>query len=195
MTQKPVPVAESHEELHEENVAPAEIMADDSANTTESMALHALQTENAELKDRLLRALAESENLRRRAQKEAEDARKFAAQSFARDLLSVADNFERALGAMQEATQIGDVLAGVTAVEREMAQIFQRHGIERLDPLHLPFDPNLHEALFEAAHPEHATGTVLQVIQPGYTLNGRLLRPARVGVVKNTGQTRVDTTA
>jgi molecular chaperone GrpE len=157
----------------------------------------ALQTEVAELKDRLLRALAEIENQRKRFERERNDAEKYAAAQFAREILGVADNLRRALdsahsltapelnaigGAMPEALKT--LIEGVEVTEREMHNIFERHDIRRIDPLGQKFDAHLHQAMFEVEDPAQEPGTIVQVIAPGYTIAGRLLRPAMVGVAK-----------
>jgi molecular chaperone GrpE len=148
----------------------------------------ALETELADTKDRLLRALAETENVRRRAQREREEASKYAVAGFAKELLSVADNLRRALDSLPEAEardeRTRSLLAGVEATERELLRIFEHQGIRRIDPKNERFDHNLHEAVFEAERPEHSAGTIIEVLQPGYLLHDRLLRPAMVGVAK-----------
>jgi molecular chaperone GrpE len=150
--------------------------------------LVALEAELAEQKDRLLRALAETENTRRRAQREREDASKYAVAGFAKDLLSSADNLRRALQSLPEAEVKDDrtrsLLEGVAATERELLGVFERHGIKRLDPMGEPFDHNFHQAIFEAERPDQPSGTIVEVLQPGYVLHDRLLRPAMVGVAK-----------
>jgi molecular chaperone GrpE len=147
-----------------------------------------LEAELAEQKDRLLRALAETENVRRRAQREREDASKYAVAGFAKDLLSAADNLRRALESLPE-SEVKDertrsLLAGVAATERELLSIFERHGIRRIDPKGERFDHNFHQAIFEAERPDQPSGTIIEVLQPGYVLHERLLRPAMVGVAK-----------
>ncbi len=147
-----------------------------------------LEAEVARLKDHMLRALAETENVRKRAAKDREDAMKFAVTGFARDLLEIADNFRRALDSVPADARAGgddllkNLLDGIEATERSMLRTFEKHGIKKLDPMDQPFDPNFHEVMFEAPIPGKAAGTVFQVMEPGYTLNERLLRPARVGV-------------
>jgi molecular chaperone GrpE len=150
--------------------------------------LTALEAELADQKDRLLRALAETENVRRRAQREREDASKYAVTGFAKDLLSAADNLRRALESLPE-TEVKDertrsLLAGVAATERELLSVFERYGIRRIDPKGEPFDHNFHQAIFEAERADQPSGTVVEVLQPGYVLHDRLLRPAMVGVAK-----------
>lgn len=148
-----------------------------------------LEGELARMKDHLLRAMAETENMRKRAMKEREDASKFAISGFARDMLEIADNFRRALDAVpQEARDSNPLtkttLEGVEATERVLLRLFEKHGIRRLEPLGEMFDPNFHEVMFEAPVPGKAAGTIIQLLDPGYILNDRLLRPARVGVAK-----------
>jgi molecular chaperone GrpE len=150
--------------------------------------LAAVEAELAETKDRLLRALAETENVRRRFQREQEDLRKYAIAGFAKDLLSSVDNLHRALDAMPEA-EVDDprtrsLLDGVAATERELLAALERNGLTRIDPKGERFDHNLHQAIFEAAREGVAPGTVIEVLQPGYLLHDRLLRPAMVGVAK-----------
>ncbi len=150
-----------------------------------------LEVELAEQKDRLLRALAETENVRRRAQREREDASKYAVTGFAKDLLSAADNLRRALDSLPEAEvkdeRTRSLLAGVAATERELLSVFERHGIRRIDPKGEPFDHNFHQAIFEAERTDQPSGTIVEVLQPGYVLHDRLLRPAMVGVAKGGG--------
>jgi len=149
-----------------------------------------LAAELAEQKDQLLRALAETENVRRRAQREREDTLKYAVAGFAKELLSVADNLRRALGSLPESEARDErtrgLLAGVEATERELLSVFERHGIRRIDPEGERFDHNLHQAIFEAERADKPGGMIIEVLQPGYVLHDRLLRPAMVGVAKET---------
>jgi molecular chaperone GrpE len=150
--------------------------------------LASIEAELADTRDRLLRALAETENVRRRFQREREDSQKYAISGFAKDLLSAADNLRRALESMPEA-EIADqrtrsLLDGVAATERELLAAFERHGLRRIDPIGERFDHNFHQAIFEAERPGAQPGTVVEVLQPGYVLHDRLLRPAMVGVAK-----------
>ena len=146
------------------------------------------EAEAADFKDRLLRALAETENVRRRAERERSDATKYGVTQFARDLLDVADNLRRAIDSMPEAQLRDDatrnLLAGVAATERALLATFERHGIKRVDPKGERFDHNFHQAIFEAENTGKPAGTVVEVLQPGYVLHDRLLRPAMVGVAK-----------
>jgi molecular chaperone GrpE len=158
------------------------------------------QAEAAEFRDKWMRAAAEAENTRRRALREAEDGKKFAVSGFARDLLNVADNLRRALSSIDLARAQDDVtrnlLAGVEATERELLAVFERNGMRRIDPKGQKFDHNLHQAVFETDSPGQPAGTVTEVLQVGWTLNDRLLRPAMVGVAKGApAPERVDTTA
>jgi molecular chaperone GrpE len=165
--------------------APIESEAEESSQETRAADLEA---ELAEYKDRLLRALAETENVRRRAQREREDASKYAIAGFAKDLLSAADNLRRALESLPESEakdeRTRSLLAGIAATERELLGVFERHGIKRLDPKGEVFDHNFHQAIFEAERPDQPGGSVVEVLQPGYVLHDRLLRPAMVGVAK-----------
>ncbi len=166
-------------------VTPIELEAEGASQETRAADLEA---ELAEYKDRLLRALAETENVRRRAQREREDASKYAIAGFAKDLLSAADNLRRALESLPESEakdkRTRSLLAGVAATERELLGVFERHGIKRIDPKGEVFDHNLHQAIFEAERPDYPAGSVVEVLQPGYVLHDRLLRPAMVGVAK-----------
>ena len=165
--------------------APIESEAEGASQETRTADLEA---ELAEYKDRLLRALAETENVRRRAQREREDASKYAIAAFAKDLLSAADNLRRALESLPESEakdkRTRSLLAGVAATERELLGVFERHGIKRIDPKGDVFDHNFHQAIFETERPDQPSGSVVEVLQPGYVLHDRLLRPAMVGVAK-----------
>lgn len=155
--------------------------------------LEALREENAKLKDQALRALAEAENARRRAAIDKEDAAKFSINSFAKDLLPVADNFRRALDSVSAEArdadpQMQNLLSGIEATERELLRSLERHGVEQIDAMNKSFDPNLHEVMFEMPSGGQPAGTVLQVVEAGYVLKGRILRPARVGIAADEGQ-------
>jgi molecular chaperone GrpE len=162
--------------------------ADDGAPASLEESLAAVEAELADTKDRLLRALAETENVRRRFQREREDAQKYAISDFAKDLLSAVDNLRRALDAMPEADvtdpRTRSLLDGIAATERELVAAFERHGLKRIDPKGERFDHNFHQAIFEAERPGAPAGTVIEVLQPGYVLHDRLLRPAMVGIAK-----------
>jgi molecular chaperone GrpE len=163
-----------------------------------------LEAELADTKDRLLRTLAESENQRRRAQREREDTQRYAVQNFAKDLLDVADNLRRALASVPAADvqdeRLKSVLEGVAATERALLATFERNGIKRIEPqLGDRFDVNLHQAMFELENSGRPAGSVVQVLQTGYQMHDRLLRPALVGVAKGDSppkdMPRVDTMA
>ena len=154
--------------------------------------IQALKDEIAGLKDQLLRALAETENVRRRADRDKQDAQRFAASNFAKDLLSVADNFHRALESATDSLlaahpEIQPVVEGVRMTQKEMLHVFERHGIERIEAMGHKLDPNRHQAVFEVPDDSHPPGTVVQELQAGYMLHERLLRPAMVGVAKPAG--------
>ena len=150
-----------------------------------------LARENAENKDRLLRTLAEMENLRKRTEREVSDMRQYGIASFARDVLAVADNMERALEALdaelREAANpaVKTLLDGVELTERELLKVLEKHGVTKFEPKKGDkFDPNLHQAMYELPDPSQPAGTVAQVVQPGYMIGERMLRPALVGVAK-----------
>jgi molecular chaperone GrpE len=148
----------------------------------------ALEAEVADCKDRVLRALAEQENSRRRAERERQDAIRFAAAGLARDLLATADNLRRAIESVPNEKAADEtvqrLLAGIVATERALLDAFEKHGIRRVDALGQRFDPDRHEAVFEVADAASPPGTVAEVLQPGYLHHDRLLRPAKVGVAK-----------
>jgi molecular chaperone GrpE len=152
--------------------------------------IETLSKEAADYKDRLLRTLAEMENLRRRTEREVADSRVYAISNFARDILAVADNMERALGALdKELREKADsatkaLLDGVELTERELLKVLEKHGVKKFEPLGEKFDPNLHQAMYEVPDPSRPAGTVAQVVQPGYMIGERVLRPALVGVAK-----------
>lgn len=186
-----------------EEAAATEAAAPDPAPEDPPAAAAAPKDELAEMKDRLLRALAENENTVRRARKDREDAARYAAANFARDMLTVADNLRRALDAVPEAIRAYEaaktMLEGVELTERELLATLERHGITRISPLGEKFDHNLHEAMFEVPTADAEPGTVVQVMEDGYVIHDRLLRAARVGVAKALpdaeGGQKVDTTA
>jgi len=165
-------------EESEEDVSAAEASAEPSA-----------EEQTAEMKDRLLRALADVENTRRRAARDVEDARKYASSGFAKDLLNVSDNLRRALDAVGDDVREGDetvknLVQGIEMVEKELLSAFERQGIKKVDPLGEPFDHNFHQAMYEKPGTEYANGTVAEVLQAGYVMHERLLRPAMVAVAK-----------
>jgi len=147
-----------------------------------------LKTENDELRDQLLRALAETENVRQRARREREEALKYATAPFARDLLAVADNLRRALDSLPADLAVDEpvknLLTGVEMTERSLRDAFAKHAIRTINPLGEKLDPHAHEAMIEVLDPSQPAGTIAQVYELGYALHDRLLRPARVGVAK-----------
>lgn len=157
--------------------------------------LEALAAENTrqeaeikELNDRLLRAAAEMENLRRRTQKDVADARDFSISKFARDMLSVADNLRRAIEHVpeEEKDQAGlkTLVEGVEMTERELLNVLEKNGVKQINPEGEKFDPHFHQAMFEVQNPDVANNTVAQVVQVGFVIGSRVLRPAMVGVAK-----------
>ncbi|GAB1717737.1 MAG: GrpE protein [Nitrobacter sp.] len=162
------------------------IMPDD----PEEGALDALTKELAEAKDRTLRTLAEMENLRKRTAREVSDARAYAISGFARDVLDIADNLQRALDAVPaEARAAADpglksLIEGVELTERSLHNALEKHGVRRFDPAGEKFDPNVHQAMYEVPDSSIPAGTIAQVIQAGYMIGERVLRPALVGVAK-----------
>lgn len=157
-----------------------------------SVRIQILEQELERTKDQMMRAAAETDNIRKRALREREDAAKYAVSGFSKDLLSVADNLRRALQAIppemaQSSPEIKNLCSGIEATERELLRTFEKNGIQKIEPIDERFDPNFHEVMFEAVIPNKPAGTVIQVIEAGYVLNGRLLRPARVGVSKSDG--------
>ena len=167
--------------VREENAAEAPELA-------EHDRLSALEAELAETKAAMLYAQAETQNVRRRLEKDAADARAYAATAFARDILSVADNLERALSAipadLREDDKFKGLVVGLEATGRELATVFERNGIRKISALGEKLDPNRHQAMIELPSADAEPGTIVQEMQAGYTIKDRLLRPALVGVAK-----------
>ena len=159
-------------------------------HAAEFAVLEALKAENESLKDARLRALAEAENIRRRAEKEKADASQYAVTKFARDMLGIADNFARALAAVPAAVrdaadpQLKAVLDGVEATDRQLIQTLERYGVKAVD-VSGKFDPNVHQAIAEVPGQGKPAGNIVDVVQTGYMIGDRLLRPAMVTVAKN----------
>ncbi|MGP0058203.1 MAG: nucleotide exchange factor GrpE [Beijerinckiaceae bacterium] len=175
---------------------PEEGLSSDSANETAGaeadpfIVLQTLQRDNADLKDKLLRSLADIENMRRRTDKEVTDAKIYGITAFARDMLTFADNLRRAaenvpsdLRAQAEAP-IKALIEGLELTERDFLSRLARYGVKKLEPLGAKFDPNMHEALYEVLDETKPSGTVVQVMEEGYAIGDRVLRPAKVGVSK-----------
>jgi molecular chaperone GrpE len=149
-----------------------------------------LEREHADMKDRLLRTLAEMENLRKRTEREVTDARLYGASSFARDMLGVADNMRRALDAVPAEARANAeagmkaLVEGVELTERELLKALEKNGVRQFTPQGEKFDPNVHQAMYEVPDPSVPAGSIVQVVQPGYMIGERVLRPALVGVSK-----------
>ncbi|MDE2377270.1 nucleotide exchange factor GrpE [Bradyrhizobium sp.] len=162
------------------------VMPDD----PEPGSVETLQKEAAEARDRMLRTLAEMENLRKRTTKEVADAKLYGITGFARDVLDIADNLQRALDAVPaEARATADpgltaLIEGVELTERSLLNALEKHGVKKFDPQGQKFDPNFQQAMFEVPDPSVPAGTVVQVVQAGFTIGERVLRPALVGVAK-----------
>ncbi|MFO7478988.1 MAG: nucleotide exchange factor GrpE [Methyloceanibacter sp.] len=151
--------------------------------------LDALLVENAEMRDRLLRAMADMENLRRRTEREKADIARYAISNFARDILTVGDNLKRTIDHVPaevtaEDPALKSFLEGVQLTERELLNVLERHGVTRIEPLGQRFDPNSHQAMYEVPDPSVPEGTVVDVMQQGYAIGDRCLRPALVAVSK-----------
>ena len=178
---------EPSEDLAEK--APEEAVEETAEEAVENSAPTA-EERLADVNDQLLRSLAELENTRKRAARDRSEALKFGAMSFARDMLGVVDNLQRALKVMQE---LGDdmpdatrsLLEGVAATERDLLAALARHKVTPLTPMGEKFDPNLHEAMFEAPGTGQASGTIIEIVEAGYMMEERLLRPAKVGIAKD----------
>jgi len=153
-------------------------------------AIELLKAENGELRDRYLRLAAEMDNLRRRTEREVKDAKSYSVAGFARDMLAVSDNLRRALDAIPPEVKaaadagLATLIEGVEMTERAMLSALERHGVRKLEPVGQKFDPNFHQAMFEVPNPDVPNNTVVQVVQAGFTIGERVLRPAMVGVAK-----------
>ena len=147
--------------------------------------IEALEDQVTDLKDRVLRAEAEQQNIRRRAQKDVEKAHKFGLEKFGADLVAVVDNLERAVGAADsESDDVKLLLEGVELTQKSLVEVLQKHGVEQVDPHGEPFDPQFHQAMTMLESADVEPNTVIDVMQKGYVLNGRLIRPAMVVVSK-----------
>ncbi|MCF3639219.1 nucleotide exchange factor GrpE [Rhizobium sp. TRM95111] len=157
---------------------------------TEPDPLEVLRAENVDLRDKYLRLAAEMDNLRRRTERDVKDAKSYSVAGFARDMLAVSDNLRRALEAIPaEAREAGDagfkaLVEGVEMTERSMLAALERHGVRQLEPMGEKFDPNFHQAMFEVPNAEVPNNTVVQVVQAGFVIGERVLRPAMVGVAR-----------
>lgn len=180
---------------HNDDTLPDPHPAADSVQPGEELSdqespLAALQNELAQVKDHMLRAMADAENIRRRAEREKDDISKYAVSNFARELLIVADNLHRGLD-MARSEEIASnpaldsIIEGFSLTEKSLLSTFEKAGIRKITPLHEPFDHNFHQAVFEQNDSGHPAGTIIQVLQPGYVIHDRLLRPAMVAVAKD----------
>lgn len=162
--------------------------AEDAAGDDSLERMAALENELAETKQAVLYAQAETQNVRRRLEKDAQDARAYAATGFARDMLSVMDNMQRALEAIPDEVKNeekwGGLIGGIEATARELEKVFEQNGVKRVASMGLPLDPNQHQAMVEIPTEEQEPGTIVQEMQAGYVIKDRLLRPAFVGVAK-----------
>ncbi|EAQ30171.1 molecular chaperone GrpE [Erythrobacter sp. NAP1] len=187
---KPQVDAAAEEEL---KGVPEEFLDDGSEDESEGEgalgeALEALRGDLEAAKQDVLYARAETQNVRRRAEKDIADARNYAATGFARDILSVWDNLSRAVDAIPDSLREDDkmkgLVTGIEATQRELEKVFKQHGVERVAAVGLPLDPNQHQAMMEIPSADHEPGTVIQEMQSGWMIKDRLLRPAMVGVAK-----------
>lgn len=171
--------------------AQAEVAKDDAAQCADEGAdpVAALETENTELRDQILRLAADMENLRRRTAKDVADAKAYSIANFARDILQVSDNLTRALDAIPVDVRESDanlkaLADGVELTDRAMLAAMERNGVRKISPKGEKFDPNFHQAMFEVPDPSQPAGLVAEVVQVGYVIGDRVLRPALVGVTK-----------
>jgi len=178
-----------HDNRPQNDPAPAGDPAQPEAAATPK-ASTSLDRELADMKDRLLRTLADMENMRKRTEREVQDAKVYGISTFARDILGVADNMHRAMQALDDELRakaddaMKALLDGVELTERELMNVLDKHGVKKLDPQGQKFDPNRHQAMFEMEDTSVPNGTVVQVMQAGYTIGERVLRPALVAVSK-----------
>lgn len=175
------------EGVPEELLDQGEDEAESGENSLEE-ALNALKADLETSKQEVLYAKAEAQNVRRRSEKDIQDARTYAATGFARDILSVSDNLERAIAAIPESLREDEkmkgLVAGIEATQRELEKVFGQHGVKRIAAVGLPLDPNQHQAMMEVPTDDEEPGTIVQEMQSGYMIKDRLLRPAMVGVAK-----------
>lgn len=188
--------------MTEPHAQPHDEPAEDTANNETVAAVDSPENDAAQqianLKDQVLRALAEAENTRRRAQKEREETSKYAVANFAREMLNVSDNFRRALDATPKDNTdpaLKNLIDGIEATERQLQAALERFGIKKMEPLGQAFDPNFHRVMVEVEAPEKTAGTVTQVLQAGYVIHDRLLREALVAVAKGGASAKVDQSA
>jgi molecular chaperone GrpE len=172
--------------------------AQDSGDDSHTLKIKTLEEELDRAKDQMMRALADAENTRKRAQKDRTDIAKYAISSFAKDMLDFAGNFRRAIESLPKDAEgngedvFENIVSGLEAMERDMLSTFEKHGITKIEPLDEMFDPNFHEVMFETPTTDSKSGTILQVIEPGYILENRLLKAARVAVARNDSESHDD---
>ena len=188
-SEDPASVIEGMAEIEENQLNETEASENKDDGAESPWAEGGAEEEIADLKDKLLRALADNENTIRRAKREREDTAKYAAANFARDMLTVADNLRRALDAAPESLSDGDdqtkaFMEGIDLTSRELLSALERHGIKQISPVGEKFNHDQHEALFEVPTLDAEPGVVVQVIEDGFTIHDRLLRAAKVGVSK-----------
>ncbi len=184
-TDIPVESAENDVVAAEDEPDHETIDATEEAVDAAAIRIEALESDLEMVRDKLLRAVAEMENVRKRAARDIEDARTFGSSDFARDILSVADNLSRALQAVEGEENVNESLvSGVELTMKGLHDTLGQHGILLIEALGEKFDPNFHQAMFEIESEEVPSGTVLQVLRSGYTIHGRLLRPSMVGISK-----------
>ena len=176
-------------ETDDEDAGAPEVDDDAEEEVSPEGRIEILEAQVADLNDKLLRAIAETENVRRRAQRDKEDASKYAIKSFAEQMITVSDNLGRALqsvdgGARADNPALDSIVVGIEMVVRELNIGFERSGIKAIEALGQKFDPMMHEAMFEIEDTESAAGTIAQVLEVGYTLSGRTLRASKVGITK-----------
>lgn len=188
----PEPLTEEANNVEQLNTGEENNESTEAPQTEANAEIAALQEQLATTKDQMMRVAADAENTKRRALKEKEDAAKYANSKFAQGLLSVADNLRRALDAipaeLRENEQVQNLVNGIEATEREMLKTFEANGIKKIDPTDELFNPNFHEVMFETPGTGKPGGTVIEVLEMGYILHDRLIRPARVGVAKEEGE-------
>ncbi|MCY1664929.1 nucleotide exchange factor GrpE [Rhizobium sp. SL86] len=189
-TKKNGPDASENENVAEAVASRLEEAATEGTDQQTPDPLEVLRTENEQLRDRFLRLAAEMDNLRRRTERDVKDAKSYAVTAFARDMLAVSDNLRRALDSVPaDAMESGDaglkaLVEGVDMTERAMLSALERHGVRKMEAEGQKFDPNFHQAMFEVPNPNVPNNTVVQVVQAGYVIGERVLRPAMVGVAK-----------
>jgi molecular chaperone GrpE len=177
-------------DIAEDGIETATVDTAEAVENNQPDPLDVLRAENSDLRDKFLRLAAEMDNLRRRTEREVKDAKSYSVSGFARDMLSVSDNLRRALEALPEELKSGadaginSLIEGVEMTERSMLSAMERHGIKKMDAEGQKFDPNFHQAMFEIPNTAVPNNTVVQVVQAGYIIGERVLRPAMVGVAK-----------